>query len=409
MRPDDYATRAEIAVISNRLYDLTKDSFCHLIPNLEPAVVTVLNERAGAVEMQGSGVSVGGGIALTNTHVVLNPDGTTDKLYGVIWSAWGIGYAMAELVHLDHALDVAVLRVGIQQRGDMPVLPLGDSFGIKKAEPVAVLGSPMGLVGSVSVGIVSALGRRMSYEIGAGRKAVIPDMIQTDAAINPGNSGGALVNLRGELIGIPSMKLAHLALEGLGFCIGLDSIRQVLRDAGIELAPKPVMTRPDYERYGWYITAASHTMQRPVRYLVVHHEGHKTNPEGSSALDIHRWQITPKAQGGPGYAAIGYHAAAERNGELAEGRPLWAIGAHAAKVGGPDYNPESLGICIIGNLDQVPPTDVQLASTVAWLRWQKLLHPQAQIVGHQELPQMATSCPGKHLDMNALRAQVERR
>lgn len=409
MRPDHGATRAEIAVISNRLYDLTKESFEHLIPGVDPAVVMVINERpGGGVDSFGSGVSIGGGLVATNAHVVINPDGTVDPAYGVAWHSWAYGqdgnvcYAMADLIQLAEAEDIAILRVGISERGDMPVLPLGDPAAVRRAEPVAVLGSPVGLIGSVSVGVVSYAGRSMTYEIPPGRRVTIADMIQTDAAINPGNSGGAMVNLRGELIGIPSCKLAGLAYEGLGFAIGVRTLREVLEYAGIRLAPKPTMYRPDYERYGWHITPAAHTRPGPVKYLVVHHEGGVT-AEGSSALDIHRWYLSRTDDK---YAATGYHAHVERDGRIAEGRPLWAVGAHAARKGGPDYNPESLGLCIVGNLDLAPPAEGQLDAAVAWLRWASLLHSTAQVVGHGELPAMATNCPGRGLDMDSLRRRL---
>jgi S1-C subfamily serine protease len=97
--------------------------------------------------------------------------------------------------------------------------------------PVLVAGSPLGFTGSVSAGIVSYIGRYMAYELQDKTKVTIPDAIQVDAAINPGNSGGALVNLKGELIGVPSVKLVDLAVEGMGFAIGLETVRQTIARA----------------------------------------------------------------------------------------------------------------------------------------------------------------------------------
>ncbi len=417
MRPDDNATRAEIAVVANRLYDLTRERFEDLVASIDQAVVMVVNEgtktledgrKVPIVDATGSGVSIGGGLVVTNAHVVLNADGTKDALYGILWHSWGFGegnrirYAMAELVFLATDVDLALLRVGIAERGDMPVLPLGDQAQIARGQPVAAFGSPVGLIGTVTTGVVSYAGRTISYYLPDGRLVTIPDMIQTDAPINPGNSGGALVNLRGELIGIPSVKLAHLAYEGLAFAIGIQTVRAAVDVAGIRLAPKPEMYRPDYESLGWYVTAAKHTRPGAVRWLVVHHEGSPT-PDGSDALGIHRWYMTrPDDE----YAGIGYHAVVEQDGRLAEGRPLWAVGAHAARKGGPNYNPESLALCFSGNLNMRPPTPAQWAAGVALLRWWQLLWPEAVIKGHGELPELSTDCPGRYLDMNLLRQTV---
>ena len=139
-----------------------------------------------------------------------------------------------------------------------------------------------------------------------------------------------------------------------------------------------------------------------MRYLVVHHEG--GTAEGSSALAIHRYHVRPRADGGRGWAAIGYHACVEPDGRIAEGRPTWAVGAHAK-----GHNDESLGLCLVGNFGLRQPPEVMIEAAAAWLRWQKVLWPGAEIVGHKELPGAATSCPGQHIDMDDLRGQVERR
>lgn len=287
----------------------------------------------------------------------------------------------------------------------MPVLALGDQAEVRRGEPVAVMGSPVGLIGSITTGVASYVGRTVSYYMPDGRLVTIPDMVQTSAAVNPGNSGGAMINLRGELIGVPSVKLAGLAYEGLAFAIGVRTVREVLAAAGIQLAPKPEMYRPDYESLGWHITAAEHTRAGPVRYLVLHHEGSKT-ASGSNALAIHRWYLT-RTDGD--YAATGYHGLFERDGRIAEGRPLWAVGAHAARKGGPDYNPESIAGCLVGNMSLGPPTDEEWQSAVAWFRWLRVLWPDAGIRGHRELPGLSTDCPGSSVNMDAFRRAVEGR
>ena len=100
----------------------------------------------------------------------------------------------AKIVGVDEWTDIALLK--IEARG-LPVLPWGDSSKLKVAEWVLAIGNPFQLNQTVTLGIVTALGRSLG-----GTLATYEDFIQTDAAINPGNSGGALVNARGELIGI---------------------------------------------------------------------------------------------------------------------------------------------------------------------------------------------------------------
>ena len=166
------------------------------------------------------------------------------------------------------------------------------------------------------------------------------------------------------------------------------------------LSAAPATYQPDYERYGWRVTPATHSRAKPVRYLVVHHEG--GTAEGSSALAIHRYHVKARAEGGRGWAGIGYHACVEPDGRIAEGRPTWAVGAHAK-----GYNHESLGLCLVGNYELWQPTETMIESAAAWLRWQKAIWPQAEVVGHNELPGMATDCPGRFIDMDALRARTK--
>ena len=99
----------------------------------------------------------------------------------------------AELIGRDESTDIALLHI---DAGDLPTLPWGDSATLRIAEWVLAVGNPFQLNQTVTLGIVSAVGRD---NLGVAR---YEDFIQTDAAINPGNSGGALINARGELVGI---------------------------------------------------------------------------------------------------------------------------------------------------------------------------------------------------------------
>jgi len=128
--------------------------------------------------------------------------------------------APARLVGTDRDTDLAVLQI---QLSDLPAIALGRSDRLQVGEPVLAIGNPLGLGQTVTQGIVSATGR--------GRLGVstFENFIQTDAAINFGNSGGALVNARGELVGINTAVIARNAgIEGIGFAIPVDLVRGVV-------------------------------------------------------------------------------------------------------------------------------------------------------------------------------------
>lgn len=230
-KPDQPVTRAETAAIAMRLYDRTEDSFEDILSRIDPAIVQI---EAG--NSLGSGSSIGRGYILTNAHVVGKA-----KRVGIRWGHWGYGnkqrgedarYAEGPVVFSAPEIDLAIVRADIAQyRDDMPVLALGNPDEVRRGMPVLVAGSPVGYIGSVSAGIISYIGRYVQYEQDDGTVVTIPDALQTDAPINPGNSGGAMVDLKGRLIGVPSVKLVHEAIEGLGFCIGLETIWTAIQRA----------------------------------------------------------------------------------------------------------------------------------------------------------------------------------
>lgn len=160
--------------------------------------------------------------------VVLDKDGHVVTNYHVVSRATQISVqlrdgreAPARLVGIDPDTDLAVLDVDLP---DIPVMPLGRSDRLRVGEPVLAIGNPLGLGQTVTSGIVSATGR--------GRLGVstFENFIQTDAAINFGNSGGALVNARGELVGINTAVIARNAgIEGIGFAIPVDLVRGVVQ------------------------------------------------------------------------------------------------------------------------------------------------------------------------------------
>jgi serine protease Do len=164
----------------------------------------------------GSGVIVSAdGVILTNHHVIANADEVQ------VTTSDGRDYK-AEVAGNDPESDLAVLRI-VDDVDDLPPLPFGDSASLRLGDLVLAVGNPFGVGQTVTMGIVSAKGRTsvgiVDYE----------DFIQTDAAINPGNSGGALVNMRGELVGINTAILSRTGgYQGVGFAIPSEMAEPIL-------------------------------------------------------------------------------------------------------------------------------------------------------------------------------------
>jgi serine protease Do len=218
-----------------------------LVARVRPAVVQVIttaylpSETAapGALlatqHATGSGVLVtADGYIVTNAHVVegarrvqvvLAPPGPEPSAPRSILKPPGRALG-AQVVGLDHESDLALLKV---VETGLPFLPLGDSEALRQGQIVIALGSPMGLEGSVTLGVVSAVARQVK-----------PDdrmvYIQTDAPINPGNSGGPLLDAEGQVVGINSFILTQSGgSEGIGFAAPSNIVRTVvdqLRKAG---------------------------------------------------------------------------------------------------------------------------------------------------------------------------------
>ena len=195
---------------------------------VKPAVVYVEVELGsgygrGSTEA-GSGVIISpSGYVLTNAHVVAR----ANEAY--VYLPSDKREYQAEVVGRDPTTDVAVLRmleVGVGDDDPLPVASLGDSDALEVGEWVLAVGSPFRLHNSVTQGVVSALGRGGLGAIT--NEYAIEDFIQTDAAINPGNSGGALVNLRGEVVGVTTATASESGFAaGYGFAIPINLARVV--------------------------------------------------------------------------------------------------------------------------------------------------------------------------------------
>jgi len=163
----------------------------------------------------GSGVIVSAdGYVLTNNHVIANADDIQVLLYdGRV--------AKAKLIGADEETDLAVLK--IIDAVNLPVIQMADPKKLRVGDVVLAIGNPLNLNQTVTMGIISAIGRQLS-------NSSPEDFIQTDAAINLGNSGGALVNSNGDLVGINTLLIGKAAnAEGIGFAIPVDTATNVLR------------------------------------------------------------------------------------------------------------------------------------------------------------------------------------
>ena len=170
------------------------------------------------------------GYIITNHHVVDNAERVTITFLD------GESY-IAKIIGTDADLDIAVLKVEIGSTYLQPI-PIGDSSHLKVGEPIAAIGNPFGLSGSMTSGIISQIGRLLPQDSGYS----IPDVIQTDAAINPGNSGGPLLNMKGEVVGMnTAIQSATGEFTGVGFAVPSNTIKKVV----------PVLIRDGIFHHPW--------------------------------------------------------------------------------------------------------------------------------------------------------------
>jgi putative serine protease PepD len=194
-----------------------------------PSVVTLF-VRNGATGGSGSGETIrDDGYILTNDHVISSAAGG-----GTIQVLFSDGQTKpATIVGQSELLDLAVIKVTPDEK--LPTIAIGQSESLRVGQAVVALGAPLGLDGTVTAGIVSALGRDVPVPNSSGGTAILPGAVQTDAAINPGNSGGALVDCKGRLIGINTSIAtvpnangdASGGSAGIGFAIPVDLATQV--------------------------------------------------------------------------------------------------------------------------------------------------------------------------------------
>ena len=225
----------------------------HVAERLAPAVANlrVMRRTRGGQMPAGAGSAVAltpDGFLLTSAHVVAGP-GRTGR------AAFVDGRELKfSVVGIDRLSDLAVLRT---DGGDLVPARLGEAEKLRVGQLVVAIGNPNGFAGSVTAGVVSALGRSLPAAAPGGHRRVIDNVIQTDAALNPGSSGGALANSRGEVVGVSTA----VAGIGLGLAVPVNAAtRRVIGELmtegrvrraylGIAGGPRPLppRVRPRFE------------------------------------------------------------------------------------------------------------------------------------------------------------------
>ena len=233
-----FANNTDSVIIPNNI----RLNFSELFTRVESSVLQVTDPSTPGLlgPRLGSGfVYDKEGHIITNNHVVAGGSGDLDITFidGTVYDA--------RLVGSDPYADLAVLKVEEDVPKDKLVpLPLGNSSTLKIGQPVAAVGNPFGLSGSITEGIISGLGRSLPSSVPPQDPTIpeldvpslpaspafsIPDIIQTDAAINPGNSGGPLLNMGGEVVGINTAIFSNTgSYSGVGFAIPSNMIKKVV-------------------------------------------------------------------------------------------------------------------------------------------------------------------------------------
>ena len=216
-----------------------QETLANLYEQITPSVVSIqVTSRASAIDLpgfnfpqdeaplqqgQGSGfIYDNEGHIVTNNHVVEGAEEVTIVFYNGFWAA-------AEVVATDPQADLAVLKVTPPDNFDWRPLPLATPDSLRVGHTVIAMGNPFGLEGTMTTGIVSAIGRGMPVGDLGSSTYTLPEIIQTDAAINPGNSGGPLLNLAGEVVGVNfAIESAVRANSGVGFTIPASIVERVV-------------------------------------------------------------------------------------------------------------------------------------------------------------------------------------
>ena len=222
--------------IGNPVVAVTTD-VTQVVEDVMPAVVSITNvytktsnffgqKLESQNEASGSGIIVGENdeelLVVTNAHVIADADVLNVQFIDG-------EQAEAQVKGYDSDRDLAVIAIPLDKikgstRGSIVIATLGDSEALTVGEPAIAIGNSLGYGQSVTTGVISAIDRVVEGTNNGNA------LIQTDAAINPGNSGGALLNMRGEVIGINSNKIGGSIVEGMGYAIPISSAKPIIED-----------------------------------------------------------------------------------------------------------------------------------------------------------------------------------
>ncbi len=191
-----------------------------------PSVVGITSKVQASLGFFGSSIaeSTGSGVILSNDGYIVTNNHVVDGSVGVTVQLSSGNVYDAEIIGTDEQTDLAVIKINANE--PLTAASLGDSSKLEIGEKAVAIGNPMGLefFGSVTEGVISGLNRTITVE----NRTM--NVIQTDAAINSGNSGGALVNGRGEVIGINAVKISSSTAEGMGFAIPISEAEPIIAD-----------------------------------------------------------------------------------------------------------------------------------------------------------------------------------
>ena len=185
-----------------------------LLPSVVALSTRRRGRRGGWQEGSGSGVVLSqDGFVVTSAHVVEG----SDRGGAVFVDGWETGF---DVVGRDPLSDLAVLKL---EDGEAPPAELGDASDLEVGQLVVAVGNPLGFSGSVTAGVVSALGRSITAN-SRNHTRLVENVIQTDAALHPGNSGGALADSRGRVVGINTAVVGTMIGQGLGLAVPIDEV-----------------------------------------------------------------------------------------------------------------------------------------------------------------------------------------
>ncbi len=225
----------------NSLADVAEQALDAVVGVNKHVYITRFGEQSLEEVESGSGVIIeDNGYIVTNQHVIEGANKITVVIPGK-------GSYEAELVGSDAMTDLALLKIEVS---DLVALPIGDSDQMRVGEKVMAIGNPFGYFQqTVTAGIISAVGRQVRMP----GSDYVYTFLQTDALVNPGNSGGPLLNLKAEIIGINTAKIALVGVEGIGLAVPSNTVKRVINDLyehGRVIRPHLGVIIDDWLQYG---------------------------------------------------------------------------------------------------------------------------------------------------------------